>query len=130
MEYCFTRNFDNTTFEKLVAGTKKALELEGFGVLTEIDLQQAFKEKLKVNFKKYQILGACNPRFAHQALKAEEHIGVFLPCNIVIAESDKQDSFTVSVVNPIASMMAVENEALVSIADEISSKLKWVLKSI
>jgi uncharacterized protein (DUF302 family) len=130
MEYCFTRDFENTTFEELVVRTKKALELEGFGVLTEIDLQQAFREKLKIDFKKYQILGACNPRFAHQALKAEENVGVFLPCNIVVAESDKKKVFTVSVVNPIASMMSVENKALVSIADEITSKLKWVLKSI
>ena len=130
MEYCFTKEFEHTTFNELIVRTKRALELEGFGVLTEIDLQQTFREKLQLDFKQYQILGACNPRFAHQALLVEEGVGVFLPCNVVVAESDIKGVFTVSIVNPIASMMSVENKNLATIADEITSKLKWVLTAI
>jgi uncharacterized protein (DUF302 family) len=126
MEYCFSRKFPNTSFEEIVERIKKTLEIEGFGVISSVDLQKTFKEKLRLDFKKYTILGACNPHFAHQALMKEENIGVFLPCNAVVSEVE-EGVIQVSIVNPIASMMAVENKNLASIADEITAKLKYVL---
>lgn len=126
MEYFFSAIL-KTNFDDAKAKIIEALKTEGFGVLTEIDLQSKLKEKLGVDFKKYQILGACNPAFAYQALQVEEKVGVMLPCNIVVM--DKENGTTeVTAINPIASMMAIQNPALEQLANEITEKLKRVIE--
>ena len=125
MEYYFSATL-HTDFDDAVAKITEALKTEGFGVLTEIDMQAKLKEKLGVDYKKYKILGACNPAFAYKALQAEEMIGVMLPCNIVV--TDKEDGTTeVAAIHPIASMMAVQNPALEPLAQEITEKIKKVM---
>ncbi len=125
MEYYFDAIL-HTDFEDAVAKITEALKTEGFGVLTEIDMQAKLKEKLGVDYKKYKILGACNPAFAYKALQAEELIGLMLPCNVVV--TDKEDGTTqVAVIHPIASMMAIQNPALEPLAQEVTEKLKKVM---
>ncbi|MDP3912878.1 MAG: DUF302 domain-containing protein [Bacteroidota bacterium] len=125
MEYYFSATL-HTDFNDAVAKITEALKTEGFGVLTEIDMQAKLKEKLGVDFKKYKILGACNPSFAYKALQAEEMVGVMLPCNIVV--TDKENGTTqIAAIHPIASMMAIENPALEPLAKEITEKLKRVM---
>ena len=126
MEYYFSTIL-NTNFDDTKAKIIEALKTEGFGVLTEIDMQSKLKEKLGVDFKKYQILGACNPAFAYKALQVEEMVGVMLPCNIVVM--DKENGTTeIAAINPIASMMAIQNPALEPLASEITEKLKRVIE--
>ena len=129
MEYYFSKKLGVLDFDTAIAETTTALKKEGFGVLTEIDIQKAFKEKIDVDFKKYKILGACNPYFAHKALLAEDKLGVFLPCNVVVEENE-DGTIEVSAVNPIASMMSIENDQLVEFAAEIEQKMKRVIESI
>ena len=125
MEYYFSAIL-HTDFDDAVAKVTEALKTEGFGVLTEIDMQAKLKEKLGVDYKKYKILGACNPAFAYKALQAEEMIGVMLPCNIVV--TDKENGTTeVAAIHPIASMMAIQNPALEPLAQEITEKIKRVM---
>jgi uncharacterized protein (DUF302 family) len=125
MEYYFSATL-HTSFNDAVIKITEALKTEGFGVLTEIDMQAKLKEKLGVDIKKYKILGACNPAFAYKALQAEEMIGVMLPCNIVV--TDKEDGTTeVAAIHPIASMMAIQNPALEPLAKEVTEKLKKVM---
>jgi uncharacterized protein (DUF302 family) len=125
MEYYFSAIL-HTNFDDAVDKTTEALKTEGFGVLTEIDLQAKFKEKLGVDYKKYKILGACNPAYAYKALQAEEMIGTMLPCSIVV--TDKEDgTIQVAAINPIASMMAIQNPALEPLAQEVTEKLKRVI---
>lgn len=125
MEYYFSAIL-HTDFDDAVAKVTEALKTEGFGVLTEIDMQAKLKEKLGVDYKKYKILGACNPAFAYKALQIEEMVGTMLPCNIVV--TDKEDGTTeVAAIHPIASMMAVQNPALEPLAQEITEKLKRVI---
>jgi uncharacterized protein (DUF302 family) len=113
-------------FDESVAKITEALKTEGFGIITEIDMQAKLKEKLGVDYKKYKILGACNPAFAYKALQVEEKIGTMLPCNIVVI--DKEDGTTeVAAVHPLASMMAVQNPSLEPLASEITEKLKKVI---
>jgi uncharacterized protein (DUF302 family) len=128
MEYYFSTNL-KASFEEAVGKTTEALKSEGFGVITEIDMQSKLKEKLGVDFKKYKILGACNPAMAYKALQAEEKIGTMLPCNILII--DKGNGTTeVAAVNPIASMMAIKNPSLEPIARQVTEKLKKVINLI
>ena len=117
-------DFD-ATIEKVI----EALKTEGFGIITEIDMQAKLKEKLGVDFKKYRILGACNPAYAYKALQKEDKIGTMLPCNIVVQELGKNE-IEVSAVDPIASMMAIENPKLAKIAGEIKVKLERVIASL
>ncbi len=125
MEYYFNTTL-KTTFEDAVAKTTEALKTEGFGIITEIDMQGKLKEKLGVEYKKYKILGACNPAFAYKALQVEEKIGTMLPCNVLVI--DKENGTTeVAAINPIASMMAVQNSALEPLAQEVSDKLKRII---
>jgi uncharacterized protein (DUF302 family) len=115
-----------TNFEDAVAKTTEALKTEGFGVITEIDMQGKLKEKLGVGYKKYKILGACNPGFAYKALQVEEKIGAMLPCNVLII--DKENGTTeVAAINPIASMMAIQNSQLETLAQEVADKLKKII---
>ena len=129
MSYYFNKILKNTTFDEAVELVTVELKKEGFGVLTEIDVKETLKKKINVDFKKYKILGACNPEYAHKALLNEDKIGVFLPCNVIVEEHENGD-IEVSAVDPIASMISVKNEALGSIANEIQQKLKKVVANL
>ena len=116
-------------FEDVVERVTLALKEEGFGVLTEIRVDEVFKKKLDIDFKKYRILGACNPNFAHKAILEEDKIGVMLPCNVLV-EQHVDGGVEVTAVNPIASMQAVQNKSLTGIAEEVSQKLERVIESL
>lgn len=128
MKYYFEKTTDYA-FEEAVEKVTEELKKEGFGVLTEIDVQATLKKKLDVDFRKYRILGACNPPFAHEALKAENKIGAMLPCNVIVQELDNGKT-EVAAVDPVASMLAVENDKLGEIANEIRSKLQKVIENV
>lgn len=117
----------NTSFDDAMVKTVEALKTEGFGVLTEIDMQAKLKEKVGVDFKKYKILGACNPSFAYKALQTEDLIGIMLPCNVVVTEQG-ENQIDVAIVDPLAAMMAVENTQLEPIAKEVTDKLHKVIE--
>lgn len=128
MSYYFSKKIEGS-FDKVVERVISSLKSEGFGLLTEIDVKETLKKKLDVDFQKYRILGACNPPFAYQALKAENKIGTMLPCNVIVQEiSDEQTE--VAAVDPVASMKAVENPALLEIANQVQVKLRKVIKSL
>jgi len=128
MSYYFSTVTD-LGYEDAIARTTEELKKEGFGVLTDIDVKTTLKQKIDVDFPRYIILGACNPPFAHQALLAEEHIGAMLPCNVVVRET-ADGKTEVFAVDPLASMRAVENAELGSIANEVQEKLKTVIGRI
>jgi uncharacterized protein (DUF302 family) len=128
MEYYFSKILQ-VNFTDTIELTKKALSAEGFGVISEIDMQGKLKEKLGVDYKKYTILGACNPSYAYKALQIEERIGTMLPCNVVVI--DHGDGTTeVAAVHPVASMMAIQNAGLQSIAKEVTDKLEKVIRAL
>jgi uncharacterized protein (DUF302 family) len=116
-------------FEQVLERVLEGLKAEGFGVLTEIDVQATMKKKLDVDFRKYKILGACNPPFAYKALQAEKNIGVLLPCNVVVQDAGNGMT-SISVVNPEVSMKSVGNESIAPVAHEITKKLENVLHGI
>ena len=116
-------------FEQTIVKVTEELKKEGFGVLTEIDVKETLKKKLDVDFRKYKILGACNPPSAYKALSIEENIGVLLPCNVIVQEKE-EGKVQVSVVNPLESMKAVNNVSLMDVASEVSTKLTRVLENI
>ncbi|MBK9258076.1 MAG: DUF302 domain-containing protein [Saprospiraceae bacterium] len=128
MSYYFNKTV-NGSFDDVITKVTDELKKEGFGILTEIDVKETLKKKLDVDFKKYKILGACNPPFAYEALKAEDKIGAMLPCNVVVIEQ-APGQIEVAAVNPIASMAAVENPALGKVASEVQSKLKKVVDGL
>jgi len=128
MSYYFSCQLDTPMHEareRVVA----ALAREGFGVLTEIDVQETLKKKLGVEWPGYKILGACNPQFAYKALQTEPHIGTMLPCNVILRQLD-DDRIEVSAVDPIESMQSVNNPDLVEVATEVRDKLHQVIKSL
>lgn len=129
MSYYFNKTLITHDFDKAIEQVTDALKAEGFGVLTEIDVSAVLKKKLDVDFKQYRILGACNPNFAYKALTSEDKIGVFLPCNVVVEMHDNGD-IEVSAVDPIASMVSVENDALGEIAGEVREKMKRVVAAL
>ena len=128
MKYYFEKTTDYA-FEEAVEKVTEELKKEGFGVLTEIDVQATLKKKLDVDFRKYRILGACNPPFAHEALKAENKIGAMLPCNVIVQELENGKT-EVAAVDPVASMKAVDNDKLGEIAGEIRAKLEKVIENV
>lgn len=128
MSYYFSKILE-MSFEDAVSKVADELRKEGFGILTDIDVQQTLKKKLDVDFKKYRILGACNPPFAYQALQAEDKIGTMLPCNIIVQEIADGKS-EVAAIDPVASMQAVHNPKLSEIADQIQAKLKKVVENV
>ncbi|MDZ7715185.1 MAG: DUF302 domain-containing protein [Balneolaceae bacterium] len=128
MKYSFS-TISNRSFEDTIEHVTQELKEEGFGVLTEIDVKETLKKKLDVEFKKYRILGACNPEFAHKALQAEDKIGVMLPCNVIVEEHE-DGQVEVSAVDPVASMQAVENKGLADIAEEVKNRLKQVIERV
>jgi uncharacterized protein (DUF302 family) len=119
----------NVPYEEAIEKTTAALKEEGFGVLTEIDVKATLKKKLDADFRRYVILGACNPPLAHQALTNELEIGLLLPCNVIVYETDDKQS-TVSVVNPMAMMGVTDNEALQNVANEAQARLSRVVKNL
>ncbi|MFO8001594.1 MAG: DUF302 domain-containing protein [Marinilabilia sp.] len=119
----------NTDFDTAVVKTKEALAEQGFGILSEIDIHEKLKEKLNVDFRKYKILGACNPPNAYKALQQENKIGTMLPCSVIVQELDS-GQVEVAAIDPVASMIAVENENLTAIADEIRGLLEKAVKAI
>ena len=119
----------NVPYEEAIEKTTNALKEEGFGVLTEIDVKATLKKKLDVDFRRYVILGACNPPLAHQALTNELEIGLLLPCNVIVYETDEGQS-TISVVNPMAMMSVSDNEALQNVANQAQARLSRVIESI
>ncbi|MCX2738395.1 DUF302 domain-containing protein [Pontibacter anaerobius] len=129
MNYYFNKTLKGKSFDEAVEQVTAELKKEGFGVLTEIDVKETLKKKIDIDFKKYKILGACNPHFAHKALQSEDKIGVFLPCNVVVEENENGD-VEVSAVDPIASMAAAKNDALEGIAKEVQQKLKQVIDNL
>lgn len=125
MPYSFNKTV-NMNFDEAIAKVTEELKKEGFGILTEIDVAATLKKKLDVDFRKYRILGACNPPFAYRALQAEPRIGTMLPCNVIVQEHDNGD-VEVSAIDPLASMQAIENRALQPIAEEIQARLRRVV---
>ena len=125
MSYYFSTTIQ-TTFEDAVTRVTEELQKEGFGVLTVIDVMDTLKKKLNVDFRKYVILGACNPGFAYEALQKEDKIGTMLPCNVIVQEIPGVGA-EVAAVDPVASMQAVESERVRTIATQVREKLKRVL---
>jgi uncharacterized protein (DUF302 family) len=128
MKYYFNKTIEGS-FEEVCQRVFEALKNEGFGVLTEIDVQETLKKKLDVDFRKYKILGACNPSFAYKALQTEDKIGIMLPCNVIVQEID-EDEIEVAAVDPIASMQAINNPNLEGIALQVQEKLKKVIEDM
>lgn len=128
MSYYFSK-FLGLPFDDAVLKVIEELKKEGFGIITEIDVKETLKKKLNVDFKKYRILGACNPSFAYQALQAEDKIGTMLPCNIIVQETPEGKT-EVAAIDPIASMQAIENPKLRDVAEQVQNKLKKVIDNL
>lgn len=128
MSYYFSKIVDDN-FEDAIERVTARLADAGFGVLTTIDVSATLKKKIDVDFQRYTILGACNPGFAHKALQAEDKIGTMLPCNVIVQET-ADGKVEVAAVDPMASMMAIENEALGGIAGEVRAMLKNVIEGL
>lgn len=123
-----SRTLLDLPYEQAIEKVTSALKEEGFGVLTEIDVQATLKQKLDVDFRKYMILGACNPSLAHEALKVENEIGLLLPCNVIVYEDDGKS--VVSIVDPVSMFGVVKNPDLDSVAEEARARLQRVIKSL
>jgi uncharacterized protein (DUF302 family) len=128
MQYYFSKTID-MTFDEAVGRVMDSLKKEGFGILTDIDVQKTLKGKLDVDFRKYRILGACNPSYAYKALLAEDKIGTMLPCNVIVQEADGGKT-EVAAIDPIASMQSVDNQSLGDIALQVQAKLKKVIDNL
>jgi len=128
MSYYFSKTL-KTSFEDAVTKVTEELKKEGFGILTEIDVKATLKKKLDVDFRKYQILGACNPPYAYKSLQSEERIGLMLPCNVVVQERE-DGSVEVSAIDPLASMQAIDNPELREVATEVRGKLEKVVSTL
>jgi len=118
-----------SSFEEAVEEVTQTLKKEGFGILTQIDVKDILKKKLNVDFRKYIILGACNPPFAYQSLQAETEIGLLLPCNVIVYEDDSGNT-VVSAVNPESAMGMIDNPKLKEIANQVQAKLKKVVDTL
>lgn len=128
MKYNLSKKVEGS-FEDTIVKITEELKKEGFGIITEIDLKEKFKEKLGVEFRKYTILGACNPKMAYEAIQHEANVGVMLPCNILVQEF-LDGHVEIAAINPVASIGAVENKVLEPLATEVSHKLKIVLDGL
>jgi uncharacterized protein (DUF302 family) len=127
-EYAFSTVLD-TSYEDAVSKVTEALKEEGFGILTEIDVKSTLKKKLGVDFRKYVILGACNPPYAHRTLQADLDVGLLLPCNVIVYETDDKKAY-VSALNPVSALEVIQSQELRAIAGEVSEKLKRVLDKV
>ncbi len=127
MTYYFSKTVD-LPFQIAVDKTIAALKARGFGVLTRIDVRSTLKEKIGADFRPYLILGACNPKMAHEALQAEDKIGTMLPCNVVVQETAGKTE--IAAVDPVASMQAIQNNSLATIAAKVGEELKMAIEAI
>ncbi|MFN2366780.1 MAG: DUF302 domain-containing protein [Desulfurivibrionaceae bacterium] len=128
MTYYFNK-IVNAGFDETIDRVTGDLKKEGFGILSDIDVKGALKKKIDVDFRKYRILGACNPPFAYKALQAEDKIGTMLPCNVIVQELD-DGRVEVAAIDPAASMQAVDNDDLSGIAGQIREMLKRVIDNL
>jgi uncharacterized protein (DUF302 family) len=128
MSYHFSKTLQ-LPFDEAIDRVMAALKAEGFGVLTEIDVKETLKKKLDVDFRKYRILGACNPTLAYQALQLEDKIGTMLPCNVLVQETG-EGRVEVSAIDPIASMQAIDNPALGRVAETVRAKLRGIVDGL
>jgi len=126
--YYFNKTLD-LPLEEAIERVTEELKKEGFGVLTEIDVQETLKKKLEVDFRPYRILGACNPPFAHQALQAEKNIGLMLPCNVIVQDAGEGKT-EVTAIDPLVAMSHVDNPDLEPVAKEVRSKLQSVIENL
>ena len=126
--YAFSAVLD-TSYEDAISKVVDALKEEGFGVLTEIDVKETLKKKLDKEFRKYVILGACNPPYAHRSLEADLDVGLLLPCNVIVYETDDKKAY-VSAINPVSALEVIQSDELSKIAEEVSGKLKRVIEKI
>ena len=127
MQYGFSKTVD-MSYEQAIEKVTAELKKEGFGVLTFIDVKETLKQKINVDFKKYAILGACNPPIAHRALQEEEQLGLLLPCNVIVYE--KEGKTNVSIFDPMVMTWIMENDQMKPIATEVQEKLQRVLAAI
>lgn len=116
----------NVSFEDALERVAAALKSEGFGILTEIDVKETFKKKLDVDFRPYKILGACNPSLAHRSLTAAPEVGLLLPCNVTVSQSD-DGVVQVSIIDPLTMMSVLPNDALQQVAQEARERLERVV---
>lgn len=128
MSYTMDRKLDGATMDAADERTRKALAEAGFGVLTEIDVKATMKKKLDVDMAGYRILGACNPKMAHQAIGMEPRVGAMLPCNVILREVD--GGVEVSAIDPVASMQAIDNSELKAVAGQVRDLLKGAVEAI
>jgi len=128
MSYYFAKTLA-TDFEEAVRRTTEALKHEGFGIITEIDVKDTLKKKIDVEFRNYRILGACNPKLAHEALQLEDKVGTMLPCNVVVQDTGK-GKVEVAAIDPVASMAAIDNPRLRESAEKVRAMLRKVIDSI
>ena len=128
MDYYFSKTL-KITFDEAVAKVTEELKKGGFGVLTEIDVKETLKKKLNVDFRKYKILGACNPPYAYKALQAEDKIGLMLPCNVRVQELPG-GKVEVAAIDPVASMAAIDNPKLRDVGEQVRAKLKAVIDNL
>ncbi len=127
IKYGFTKEI-NRSFNETINLITEELKKEGFGILTRIDVKEKFKEKLGIEFKRYEILGACHPKSAYEAILAEENIGLMLPCNVIVYEKDGETG--ISIIKPTMVMGMINNDKLKSVAEEVELKLEKVINSI
>ena len=127
MKYGFSKTTDYS-FEQAIEKVTEELKKEGFGVLTTIDVKETLKKKIDVDFKKYTILGACNPKLAHGGLQVEEELGLLLPCNVILYE--KNGKIVVSIFDPIVMTVVIDNPEMKPVAEEVKNKLKRVLEAV
>ena len=127
MAYYFSTLLDGD-FAAAVARVREALKAEGFGVITEIDIQKTLKEKIGADFRPYLILGACNPALAHEALQLEDKVGTMLPCNVVVQQTG--EGIEVAAIDPVASMQAIPNAMLVEKAGQVAARLRRAIESL
>ncbi len=127
MQYGFNKT-TNYTFEQAIEKVTEELKKEGFGVLTTIDVKDTLKKKIDVDFKKYTILGACNPKLAHSGLQVEEELGLLLPCNVIVYE--KNEKIVVSIFNPRVMTLVIDNPEMKTVAEEVKNKLQRVLEAV
>jgi uncharacterized protein (DUF302 family) len=128
MSYYFSKTLP-VTFEDAVRRSIEGLKQEGFGIITEIDVKETFKNKINVDFRKYRILGACNPMLAHEALKLEDKVGTMLPCNVVVQDLGGGRT-EVAAIDPVASMQAIDNPGLKQAAEQVGAKLKKFIEAL
>lgn len=129
MTYYYSKTSD-LPFPEAVARTREALNDQGFGIITEIDVTNTFKQKLDLDFRPYVILGACNPKAAHEALLQEDKVGVMLPCNVIVQQLAGGGGSEIAAVDPVASMSAIQNPVLKAKAEEIGASLRRALDAI